>query len=74
MGSDMVDQINNRVTRSDLLLAGWHSIYEGDIDREYWVHPKVVGGHELKVARKIQKILAKNIFENQVYIHGNPTR
>lgn len=56
--------INNRVTKSDLLLAGWHSIYEGTINKEYWVHPKVIGGHDLKTAKKLQGILKDNVFEN----------
>lgn len=43
-----------KITKSDLLLAGWHSVYEGEFYRELWHHPKVLGGHTRSGAKYIQ--------------------
>lgn len=38
-----------RVTKNDLLLAGWHSIWNGQLGSR-WAHPRVLvrGGGDLK--------------------------
>jgi len=46
-----------RITKSDLLLAGWHSVYYGR-GGERWEHPKVLGTVPFREAIDMQKVLA----------------
>ncbi len=42
------------ITKSDLLLAGWHNVYRAGNDE--WHHPKLAAGYTLSDAKHATKL------------------